>query len=125
MINQKTLNCLATGNAARTVHLLQNRQVALQWERVTLYMRMTDLLTLNSALRTFRADPDRPWAATYVVALNNRRFFLHHDELYPFCALVQEATEQLPRRTVRWVDFAVSITPYSGESSAVGSFSAN
>jgi hypothetical protein len=88
-------------------------------------MRMTDLLILNQALRTYMADCKRAWSATYIVSLNHCRLFVHDDDLYDFCVMVQEAVDQLPRRVVRWIDFAVTITPYCTESSAIGCFSAN
>jgi hypothetical protein len=125
MMNQKRLDCLAAHSASRTVNLLQNRQVALTWDRVTTTMRMTDLLTLHQALRAYMADDQRPWAATYVVSLTHCRLFIHDTDLYGFCTIIQEAVEQLPRRVVRWIDFAVTITPYCVESSSVGCFSAN
>lgn len=111
-MNQKPLNCLATESESRAVNLLQNRQVALQWDFLTVTLRMADLLTLNRVLHDFMADGRRAWAKTYVVALNDRHLYIHNDELYAFCALVQEAVDQLPRRTVRWVDFTVTIAPY-------------
>lgn len=125
MIKQKNLTCLAAQSMSRSVNLLQNHQITLQWETMILTMRMADLLTLNGVLRDFMSAPEREWAATYVVAINERRLFVHHRDLHGFCALIEEAVDQLPRRTVRWIDFAVTIAPYHADRLAIGCFSAN
>lgn len=124
-MNPKRLDCLAAHSASRTINLLQNRQVALTWDFVTTTMRMTDLLILNKVLRAYMEVRERVWAATYVVSLNYCRLFVHDEDLYDFCFMVQEAVEQLPRQVVRWIDFAITITPYSVESTEIGCFSTN
>ncbi len=108
----KTLDCLATGSDTRSINLLQNHQISLTWEYVTLQMRMADLLILDDALRSDMEDEDREWAATYVLSLNGQRLFIHEKDRYAFCALVHRAVERLPRRTVRWIDFEVTFSPY-------------
>jgi len=124
-MNAKVVECLAAQSEARTVNLLQNRQVRLCWDHVVLQLRMVDLLILDRALQAWIADPMREWARTYVVALNEYKFFLEGEALYHFCAMVQAASEQLPRRTVRWADLTVTISPYGGGHGVMGSFSLN
>lgn len=124
-MNQKTLDCLAADNASHAVNLLQSRQIALEWGYITIRMRMTDLLILDTVLRTYMDTPQREWAEWYVLSLDGRHLFLHDEELYGFCAMVHEAAEQLPRRTIRWVDFEVTIRPYEENESTIGLFSIN
>lgn len=124
-MNAKVVGCLAAQSDARTVNLLQNRQVRLHWDRLIIQLRMADLLVLNHALQTWMDDVDRVWASTYVVALNEYKLFLDSNAIYHFCAMVAEATQQLPRRTVRWADLTVTITPYAVEKLSMGSFSRN
>lgn len=128
-MNAKVVECLAAQSEGRTINLLQNRQVRLQWDRIVLQLRMVDLLILNQALHAWLDDPQRAWARTYRLALNEYNLFLTGEDLYHFCAIVQAASEQLPRRTVRWADLTVTITPYGtpgvGEQWAMGSFSCN
>lgn len=128
-MNAKVVECLAAQSEGRTVNLLQNRQVRLQWDRIVLQLRMVDLLILNRALHAWLDDPQRAWSRTYVVELNEYKLFIAGEDLYHFCAMVQAASEQLPRRTVRWADLTVTITPYGApygaRDLAMGSFSCN
>lgn len=117
---------LAESGASRTVSLLSNKQIELRWDQVILSMRMADLLVLNKELRTWMEAVDREWVELYRLSLNDCVLFIRGDDVYRFCALVQEATEQLPRRTVRWADLTVQLAPYTADQvTGVGCFSCN
>ena len=108
-MEQKVIESLARSTDCRAVELRQGGQVELSWDRIRMCLRTTDLIVLNNALRAWMDDPDRDWAQTYSLVLNDCTMFIESDDLYRFCAMIDEATDQLPRRTVRWADLRVRI----------------
>ncbi len=69
---------------------------------------------------------EREWVEVYRLSLNDCVLFINYDDIYRFCAMIQEAAEQLPRRTVRWADSTIRIAPYATEQTInVGCFSRN
>lgn len=117
---------LAENSASRTVSLLANRQVELRWDQVAVLMQMADLLVLYQTLRVWLDTEEREWVEIYRLTLNDCVLFIHSDDVDGFCAMVQVATEQLPRRTVRWADVAVRLAPYTSVQEAkMGCFSCN
>lgn|GEM_PF-1511971 len=125
-MDRNVSNRLSKSSASRSVTLLQNQQVALAWDCVTLAMRMADLIVLNNTLKTWMENREREWVEVYRLSLNDSVLFIDCNDLYRFCAMIQEATEQLPRRTVRWADSTIRIAPYATEQTVnVGCFSRN
>lgn len=123
-MKDRVSNRLAESSASRAVSLLANKQVELNWDHITLSMQMADLLVLNQVLRKWMEAVDREWVEIYRLTLNDCVLFIHSDDLYRFCAMVQEAAEKLPRRTVRWTDVTVRLAPYTVEqSTSIGCFS--
>ncbi len=131
LANHRVLDCLAASGEGRSFQRLCNGQIELSWAGVTLFLRLADLLVLDESLRAWIGNMERPWSDSYVLSLRYAAsppccFYLHHDDLYAFCTLVDEAVQRLPHRVVRWADLAVDIQPWNGEySAAQGSFSAN
>ncbi|MBX3013045.1 MAG: hypothetical protein KF832_16125 [Caldilineaceae bacterium] len=121
---QQVTNCLAARSALRSVSLLPNRQVELAWDRVTVTMRLPDLIVLNNTLRDWMEDLQRTCAQVYTLSLDSCVLFIHSYDLYCFCDMVHEATEQLPRRVVRWADVQVRIAPYN-QQAKIGCFTPN
>lgn len=125
-MKDRVSNRLAESSASRAVSLLANKQVELNWDHTTLSMQMADLLVLNQVLREWMEAVDREWVEIYRLTLNDCVLFIRGDDLYGFCAMVQEAAEQLPRRIVRWTDLTVRLAPYTVEQpTSIGCFSWN
>lgn len=112
-MDYRVSNRLSASNASRSVTLLPNQQVELVWDHLIMVMRLPDLIVLNNALRQHMEDVNREWVEIYRLSLNACVLFIHGDDLYRFCDMVQEATEQLPRRTVRWTDLEIRLAPYT------------
>ena len=125
-MSDRLSNRLAEHSASRTVTLLANKQVELCWDQVALAMQMTDLLVLNQTVRAWMDIVEREWVEIYRLTLNDCVLFIHSDDVCGFCAMVQAAAEQLPRRTVRWADVTVRLAPYTVDQEAMmGCFSSN
>lgn len=122
----RVANRLAENSASRTVSLLANKQVELRWDQVTLSMQMADLLVLHQTLCTWMATADWDWVEIYRLSLNDCVLFVYGDDGDAFCAMVQAAVAQLPRRTVRWADVTIRLGPYTVDAAAnIGCFSCN
>lgn len=123
--------------------LTNRQLIELAWDRVVVQMRVTDLLVLDRTLRAWiAADLDADWHADadgdfsptdfsptedrpawqllpvdctqpYILSLNQQCILIKEQELIGFCALVADAVEQLPRRTVRWAELDVQLLPLS------------
>lgn len=107
---------LAASRELGSVHRLRTGQIELLWNGVSVPLRVADLIVLNNTLQTEMGDVSRPWASTYALVLNECRLFINHDALYEFCAMVQQAAEQIARRVVRWADVEVSLVPCARDS---------
>jgi Fe-S-cluster formation regulator IscX/YfhJ len=127
MIDQRMVVRLSEISERRRIDRLQNGQVELYWDQCVLRMRTTDLAVLNSVLQSWMEEPDRNWGQTYSLWLGDYVMFLQWSDLHSFCAMVHEASEQLPRRSVRWIDLNVLIAPYNvwEHSNRSGCFSLN
>jgi hypothetical protein len=124
--NPKAGNRLATLGERRMIERLENGQVELRWEQVVLRMRTTDLIVLNNALQNWMEKLDREWAQTYSLWLGEYVMFIQWSDLHSFCAMVNEASEHLPRRSVYWADLKVRIEPFgAGHANNSSGFSLN
>ncbi len=112
-MDHRVIGRLSESSECRAVDLLQNGQIALCWDRTVLRMRTVDLVVLNNALRSWAEEHDRDGAQMYTLSFNSYTMFVGNDDLYRFCAMVDEATEQLPRRIVRWIDLDIRIVPFT------------
>lgn len=110
-MNNRAIERISGSNEARCVTILPGHQAELTWDRVQIPMRTVDLLVLHDALRMWMERAERKWAETYVLSLNDCKLFIHHDDLYRFCAMIQAAVDEVPRRVVRWADLSVELTP--------------
>ena len=124
-MNQKVKERLSESSDRRAVDRLHNGQVLLNWDHTMLRMRVTDLIVLSNALRRWMENPDRDWAQTYSLLLNDCTMFMKHNDLVCLCAMVQDATEQLSRYLVRWADLNVRIVPYTGDPRGIPCLSPN
>lgn len=102
---------LAETKTWRTVALLRNSHIELNWDWVTIYLRTADLLVLYQTLDDW-FEQDGIWAEAYTVWMGEDRLTLAEDELDEFYELVQTAVDKLPRRTVRWIDIKMRIEPH-------------
>jgi hypothetical protein len=110
-VHQKLMAHLFKHSDTCSVELLRNGQVILCWEGIVLHMRIADLLVLNRALREEMENGEQKWAQQYILWLNDCAMFLRYDNLYRFCAMIDEAAAQAPNRMVRWADLHVQLVP--------------
>lgn len=88
---------------------------AAQWAHLIMTMRTADRLVLHQALQKYMVAVAQEWVELYRLSLNDCVLFIRGDDLDHFCALVQGAVERFPRRTVRWADLQVQLTPYAAD----------
>jgi hypothetical protein len=110
-MDPKLIRQLSKSRGRRSVEVSPGGQVILCWEWSVLHMRVADLLVLRRALRNSREDGAQNWAQPYILWLNDCAMFLKYDDLYHFCAMVEQAAEELPDRVVRWADLNVRLVP--------------
>lgn len=102
---------LAEVQSWRTILLLRNSHIELNWDWYTFYLRMADLLVLSQALEEWFEAAEEP-AEVYTVWLGSERLTLSTEDLADFHELVTTAAAGLPRRVVRWVDHQMRIEPH-------------
>jgi hypothetical protein len=124
-MNYQVIERLSENSESRAVNLLQNGQIELAWDRITVIMRTVDLLVLHRELHTWMESGKQGWTETYRLSLNDCCLFLHDDDLFHFCALVGEAVERIPRRVVRWADISVHLAEHSEHDAHTDRFSLN
>lgn len=107
---------LWTSRQARSVSLLRNGHVELVWDRVRVQLRQADLTVLHTTLRKWMTEGEREEAETYLLTLNQCNLLIEAEDLYHFCAMVEDAAEQLTRKFVRWSDLVVTIVPFTTDS---------
>jgi hypothetical protein len=107
---------LWTSREARSVSLLRNGHVELVWDRVIVQLRQADLTVLHTTLRKWMTEGEREEAETYLLTLNQCSLLIEAEDLYAFCAMVEDAAEQMTRKFVRWNDLAVNIVPFTTDS---------
>jgi hypothetical protein len=112
-VEPKLISHLPKSRERRSIKVLPNGQVTLCWEWSVLHMRVADLLVLRRALRSWRENGEQNWAQPYILWLNDCAMFFEYDDLYHFCAMVEQAAEELPDRVVRWADLNVRLVPLS------------
>jgi hypothetical protein len=110
-VSQNLLANLPKRRELCSVEVHRNGQVTLWWELTVLQMRMADLLVLNRALRVWVEAGEQNCAQQYILWLNDCAMFLRCDNLYRFCAMIDEAAAQAPNRVVRWADLTVRLVP--------------
>lgn len=111
-MNRNLLANLPKSRELCFVELLRNGQVTLCWESTVVQMRIADLLVLNRALRVWVEAGEQNCAQQYILWLNDCAMFLRYDNLYRFCAMIDEAAAQAPNRVVRWADLSVRLVPF-------------
>jgi hypothetical protein len=125
-MNQRIVDRLSKRSERRMIERLENGQVELRWEQVVLRMRTTDLIVLNNALQDWMEKLDREWAQTYSLWLGEYVMFIQWSDLHSFCAMVNEASGHLSRRSVYWADLMVRIEPFgAGHANSSSGFSLN
>src|SRR5687767_3324000 len=82
---------LWTSREARSVSLLRNGLVELVWDRVVVQLRQADLIVLHTSLRKWMTEGEREEAATYLLTLNHCSLLIEVEDLYHFCAMVEDA----------------------------------
>ena len=110
--NQAVLATLATHTPQRAVHLLATSLIELQWDRLTLEMRTSDLLALNIQLTRIQQEIDLDAAELYQLGVNDNWLNLSRASLRQFANMVNIAVECLPRQTLHWMDLTVTLIPH-------------
>jgi len=124
-MNYEVIERLSESSESRAVNLLQSGQIELAWDRTTITMRTVDLLVLDRELRGWMQSDRQGWTESYQISLNDCWLLLLDDDLFHFCALIQEAVERIPRRVVRWADVSVQLTAHGQHAAGAGRFSLN
>jgi hypothetical protein len=110
-VDPKLIQHVTKSRDRSSVEVLPTGQVILCWEWTVVHMRVADLLVLNRTLRNWMENRGRDWANEYILWLNDCAMFLKEENLYRFCAMIDEAAAQFPNRVVRWTDLNVQLLP--------------
>ncbi|MEM8861286.1 MAG: hypothetical protein AAGD96_23410 [Chloroflexota bacterium] len=93
----------------RAIERLPNSHLHLHWDLTTFEIRTADLIVLHQVLEKWMQQ--ETLSEHSHLAIGNFGIVLSEDDLIDMYDLTTLAVELLPRRTVRWVDNKISISP--------------
>ncbi|MEM9775767.1 MAG: hypothetical protein AAF902_14390 [Chloroflexota bacterium] len=121
MSKQINQNFLAEIASWRSIERLPNSHLHLHWDLQTLEIRTADLIVLHQALEEWMQQ-DTLTEYSHL-SLGKFGIVLSEDDLIDLYDLTTLAVELLPRRTVRWIDNKISISPLDLKFMLASSFS--
>lgn len=108
----EAVTTLAKHGTRRSVKLLRNRQLDLQWDYLIVRLQMSDLLVLQQALQRWELEMGWDFAAGYLLWLDNHSVSVSRQDAESLNRLLAEAAAQLPRQVVRWANLQVRLEPH-------------
>lgn len=114
MINPLHPRPLAEVQTWRTIDLLPNSHIELNWDWTVLEMRTADLLVMHQALANWFEQSDQ-FSDFYALYLGDEHIVMSEHDLAELYQLVCESIKELPRRTIRWIDIQFKIIPLDSD----------